>query len=108
MADEQTPEATLSLYPHFPMSDNGIRQLHQELGAWIHRAIERQINIDALSEQYAELASVSATFAEQHAPGMCQPVSAETPETEPERSEPTPITQAGGVGCPECERMGAG
>lgn len=101
MADEHA-----SLYPHFPMSDNGIQRVHQELGRWMHQAFEHEINVASLSAKYEQLSNVSAAFAEQHKPGACQPV-VETVAEEVVSDPPTPITRSGVADCPDCEQEGA-
>lgn len=78
--DQQQPPT----YPFFPISDEGLKRLHQRLGQEIHLSIERDVNLGKLAPEYQRVAAENQTLSEQHAAGKCVPIVAvETPADEP-------------------------
>lgn len=72
MTDQQPPQAAPpSLYPHYAISDNGLKVVHQEIGRLFHLAAERGANVEALLAERQKLLAENAALAQPsngHAP----------------------------------------
>lgn len=90
MSDQPAPQPQAA-YPDFPITAQGLRLLHQQIGKMFHQLIEKEVFAETVQKQHEQKIAALTTAFEQATTPPVDPAT-ETP------TEPTPMKKRAGGG----------